>query len=215
MVLKRSSAILLLALITLPQVHAAGPTSPIVFNDRDGITETLVPPPNVGSTGSGSTSNPDQWMKIEFHYAVVPQTAVPYVDAAEFKVWVEARDLYAPNAPAEVGFAVVLTGSLTYINMPAGHDAYGVFYIHPSTLARYSAKGGIEDFDRKFNVHIEASVGGVLSDYYDKIPHDPGGADWFKAPRAVTGLVLRQDQSPFVLADVDRYPAIKLPTQSQ
>ncbi len=34
---------------------------------------------------------------------------------------------------------------------------------------------------------------------------------WFQALKVVPNLVYRQNQSPFLLTDVDRYPAIKLP----
>jgi len=214
-VLKRSFALLLFALLALPQARAAGPTSPIVFNDRDGLTVTLVASPNIGSSSESSqVGNAGQWLKVEFHYSVTPQTATPFVDAAEFKVWIEGRDLYAANAPGDAGVAVVLTGTVTYVNIPAGRDAYGVFYVHPSTLARYSSKEGVEDFDRKFNVHIEADVAGVESDYFDKMK-DPQGPDWYKGPKPVANLVYRKDQSPFVMGDVDHYPAIKLPAPAQ
>ena len=57
---------------------------------------------------------------------------------------------------------------MTYINLPAGRDCYGVFYVHPNTLSRYCGNGTYEDFDRKFNVHVEAYIGGKLVDYIDK-----------------------------------------------
>jgi hypothetical protein len=212
MVLKRSLMLLLPAFFALSQAHAAGPTSPIIFNDRDAITVTMVPPPNVGGGGGGGGSNPDQWLRVEFHYSVVPRTTTPYVDSAEFKIWIEGRDMYAADAPGAAGVAVALTGGVTYVNIPASRDSYGVLYLHPSTLARYSTKEGIEDFERKFNIHMEVSAGGTLSDYIDKNQKDPGGPDWYKALKPVANLVYRQDQSPFLLADVDRYPAIKQAT---
>ena len=45
---------------------------------------------------------------------------------------------------------MALTGSVTYINVAAGRDLYGVFYVHPSTLGRYSSDRGYEEYDRKF-----------------------------------------------------------------
>jgi cytolysin (calcineurin-like family phosphatase) len=93
-----------------------------------------------------------------------------------------------------------------------GKNFYGVFYVHPSTLARYSSGRGYADFDQKFNIHIEAYVGGVLMDAIDK-KKDPMGTDWYKSLRAIPSLVYRQDQCPFIMTDPDRYPAIKLPAE--
>ena len=107
------------------------------------------------------------------------------------------------------GVAVALTGSVTYVNVPAGKDLYGVFYVHPNTLGRYSGDRGYEDFDRKYNIHIEANVGGVLMDAIDK-KKDPSGPTWFQPLIPIANLVYRQDQTPFIIADPDRYPAIKL-----
>jgi hypothetical protein len=182
----------------------------IQFANEEAITTSFVPPPNVGSTsGSGGGDQPN-WLKVEFHFSVNPADArIPWVDSAEFKVWIEGRDLYAANAPAgsTQGVAVCLTGSVTYVNLAAAKDAYGVVYVHPSALSRYCGTGTYDDFDRKFNIHIEANVGGKLVDYYDKRKDVD---KWWTGPTPVPNLVFRQDQSPFVLADVARYPQIKL-----
>jgi hypothetical protein len=134
------------------------------------------------------------------------------LDSVEFKVWIEGLDPLAVNAQGGKGVAVALTGSVTYINVPAGRDIYGVVFVHPTTLGRYSSAGGYEDFDRKFNVHVEASVGGTLMDAIDKKKEkDP---KWFQVLTAVPNLVYRQDQCSFLMFDPDRYPAIKLPAQA-
>ena len=98
-----------------------------------------------------------------------PALTTKFLDSVEFKVWIEGLDLLAKDAPvAGKGVAVSFTGSVTYVNIPQGKDNYGVFYVHPSTLDRYSAGGGADDFDRKFNIHMEAYVGGALMDAIDK-----------------------------------------------
>lgn len=187
----------------------------INFVNEQAIQTSLVQAPQVGSTGGGGNGDVN-WLKVEFHYGVNPEhpDKYPWVDSAQFKVWIEGRDLYAPNAPAG-GFAICLTGDVTYVNLQQARDAWGVFFVSPSTLARYSGSGRVDDFDRKFNIHIEAYVGGKLVDYFNKNPRDPGGNDWFKAPTAVPNLVCRQDQTPFFMSDVTKYPQIKLPSQGQ
>ena len=213
MVLRRQSLVVIfLTLITAPIVFGQAPTSPIEFAKQDGITTSLVPAPNLGGT-SGGSSNPAQWLKVEFHYATTPNLKTKFLDAVQFKIWIEGLDPDAVNSTGGKGVAVGFTGEVTYINIVAGKDVYGVFYVHPSTLARYSSDRGAEDYDRKFNIHLEAYVDGALQDYFNKRPEKD--LDWFKVLKPITGLVFRQDQCPFILADTDRYPAMKLPTQGQ
>ncbi len=194
----------------------AKPPRVILFNDRDGVSSSFVQPPALGSTSGAASDAGGQWLKIEFHFSVNPPPTQksPFVDAAEFKIWVEGRDLYAPNAPGVDGVAVALTGSVTYVNLVAGKDAYGVFYVHPSALTRYSTKNGAqEDFDRRFNIHIEADVAGTPVDVYDKKKEtDPG---WYKPLVPVAGMVMHQDMTPFIAADVSRYPQIKVSNPGQ
>jgi hypothetical protein len=189
-------------------VRAQAPNSPIVFQAPEAITVALVNAPQVGSTeGGGGGSDRAQWLRVEWHYAVSPKGAVPFVDAIEFRVWVEGRDLYATEATTADGIPVALTGTVTYINLPETHDAYGVMYVPPSTLARYGSKAGPTDFAEKFNVHVEAYVGGTKMDLFDKEkPQDP---NWYQSLKAIPNLLYRQDQCPFLLTDTARYPQLK------
>jgi hypothetical protein len=191
------------------------PARIIQFVNEQAITETFIQAPSLGGVGGGS-EDMTQWLKVEFQFSVNPPhpDKYPWVDSAEFKVWIEARDLYAANAPPNStdGVAVCLTGSVTYINLKQTRTAYGVVYVHPATVARYSGSGTTEDFDRKFNVHVEAYVGGKLVDYYDK---HKDSDKWWTLPTAVPDLVFRQDLTPFLVSDVTRYPQLKpLPSGS-
>jgi hypothetical protein len=193
--------------------------SPIAFSNTQAITTSFVQTPIVTpqnyNSSSGTTNRPPQWLKVEFQFGTTAalKPDYPYLDAVEFKIWIEGLDLYAKDAPVPgKGVAVGLTGSVTYVNIASGKNLYGVFYVHPSTLARYSSGRGYADFDQKFNIHIEAYVGGVLMDAIDK-RKDPMGTDWYKSLRAIPSLVYRQDQCPFIMTDPDRYPAIKLPVE--
>jgi len=203
----------LLGIASLPVFSQAPPAAPaagITFSSPGAITVTFVEAPSLGGSGGSSGSGGDtKWLKIEFRYSVTPDKG-DFLDSVEFKIWIEGRDLFAANAPGNDGLAVGLTGSVTYVNVAKTKDGYGVFYVHPSTLARYSTKGGSTDFDRKFDVHVQALVDGKDVDDTDKNKEeDP---TWFQKLTPVTGLVYRQNQSPFMLADQNRYPAIKLST---
>ena len=198
--------------MTAPRLWAQAADSPIVFQGPSAITTTLVDCPTAGQQ-SGSRSDNDQWLKIEWRYQVTPKGPSPYVDTVEFRVWAEGRDLYAPEATSAEGIPVILTGTVTYINLTQNHEAYGVVYIHPSTMARYSSKSGASDFSSKFNVHVEAYVGGAKMDLFDKDkPQDP---TWYQQGKAIPGLLLRQDQCAFMLSDPMRYPQIKPQPGSQ
>jgi hypothetical protein len=189
-------------------------TSPIAFANLDAITVSFVAPPDLGGTGTGSTdADATQWLKVEFHYGTTPNLKTNFLDEVEFRVWIEGLDLLATDAPVKgEGVAVGLTGTVTYINVPANKDIYGSFYVHPSTLSRYTSTRGTSDFEKKFDVHIEAYVGGVLMDAIDKNKGEVAG--WHLKLRPIPNLVYRQNQCPFMISDSSRYPAIKMMSSS-
>ena len=203
--------VLLLTFLAVSAARGQLKTSPIAFANEDAITTTLVAAPNLGgSSDESNSSGPGQWLKVEFHYGTTALVTkdYPYVDEVEFKVWVEGVDPFAANAtqPTGKGVAVALTGSVTYINVPLARDLYGVFYVSSAVLARYSNR--TDDFDRKFDVHIEAYVNGALVDEVNKNKEtDP--LKWFVPLKPIPDLVYRQDQCPFMVSDPDRYPMIK------
>jgi hypothetical protein len=230
MVLKRSCPVLfLLGFAAFQSARGQATNSPsappaweslVAFVNRDAIVTSFVAAPNLGGTdtsGSSSSNTPGQWLKVEFHYGVTPTADMGnFLDEVQFKVIIEGLDPLAPNknAPDGKGVAVGFTGSVTYVNVPAGRDVYGCFYVHPSTIARYSGDLGAEDYDRKFNIHLEAWVNGVQMDYFDK---NKGELDpnWYKALKPIPNLVFRQDQCPFIVSEPDHYPMIKLSTPGQ
>jgi hypothetical protein len=203
---------LVVILLGLACNHAAAQVanSPVVFVNQNAITTTFIQTTNLGGSSSGGSSDSNQWLKVEFHYGVTPAVG-DYLSEVQFKIWIEGLDLQAADAPVPgKGVAVALTGSVTYVNVPRGKDLYGVVYVHPAALGRYNAGGGYQDFDRKFNIHVEADVDGKPVDTFDKNKEqDP---NWYQPLRAVPGLLFLQNQSPFITTDADRYPELKLPS---
>ena len=206
----------LMALPAMAQSQTGQPPLPITFPRDAAVTSTLVKAPNMGNSGS---SGENQWLKVEWHYAVLPYEGQgDFLPEVQFKVWVEGRDMLDKRGKPNEGVAIALTGSVTYINVAKARDGYGVIFIHPSTLARYSnpRAGGLNDFDRKFDIHVEALIDGKSITGANKGREtDP---DWYQAPTAtkaglsaVPNLVYRQDQCPFIIYDPDKYPALKLP----
>jgi len=182
--------------------------SPVVFPDRDAITTSFV---QANNWGGSDRSTGAQWLKIEFHYQVKP-TVGDYEDEIQFNIWVEGRDMLDPTGEPGKGVAVGLTGSVSYVNVIKGRDMYGVVYLHPSTLGRYNGGGGQSDFEKKFNIHVEATVGGQYMDSIDRNKEQDNA--WYKQLKAIPGLLYIQNQSPFITTDPDRYPALKLPKSS-
>lgn len=219
MALKRHFlGLFLLGMVSIPAwSQNPAPDRPVLFNDQYGIVTSFDVAPVVYSASSTVPNNgniDNKWLKVELHYSVTTKPNEPtFLPSVTFKVWIEGRDLFDPQGKPGVGIAVALTGSVTYVNVPSGKDNYGVFYVHPNTLDRYSTTGltgSYTDFDpdsSKFNIHAEAYVGDQLSDYFDKNKED--NLNWFKLLRVVDGLVYRQNQCAFIVDSPDRYPAIK------
>jgi hypothetical protein len=199
--------VLLIGLVSVPVVAQVA-NSPVVFVNQDAVVTSFIQATNMGGN---DRSTAGQWFKVEFHYGVTPAVG-DYLDSVTFKVWVEGRDMFDPQGEAGKGVAVALTGQVTYVNVLKGKDVYGVVYVHPSALGRYSGPGGTSDFDRKFNIHVEADVDGKPVDTFDKNKEtDP---NWYQPLKPVPGLLFLQNQSPFITTDPDRYPELKLPASA-
>lgn len=188
--------------------------SPVKFVNQNAITVTMVDPPSVGQSNT-PRGEAGQWLKIDFQYSVAPQGPKPFLDTVTFNITVEGRDLYAPDSPTAEGVAVGLTGTETYVNVGAGREVHGVFYLHPATMARYATKTGPRDFTSRFNIHIDALVDGKQADYFDLKKDDPQGLGWYKGLRAVPGQVYRQDQCCFIVNDPSFYPQLKIQGAAQ
>ena len=148
-----------LSLIATSVALGQAANSPVAFVNRGSDHNEFCPRNQPWNQFERWLSTPGQWLKVEFHYGTTANLTTKYLDAVQFKIWIEGLDLLAKNAPVPgKGVAVALTGSVNYINVPAGKDLYGVFYVHPNTLGRYSDDRGAENFDRKYNIHLEAYV---------------------------------------------------------
>jgi len=199
----------LVCFLAAPAAFGQVANSPVAFANQDAITTSFVVAPNLAGTAGAAGATDNNWLKVEVHFGTTDNLKTPSLDSVDVKVWIEGRDLQAKNAavPGQ-GITVMLTGSVTYINVPAAKDVYGVFYVHPSTLARYSGDGGYQDFDRKFDIHAKLIVGGAVMDEINK-NKETDLLGWYSKFTVVPNLVLRQDQTPFIIADPDRYPEIK------
>jgi len=215
MELRRHHAIIFfLSILSVPAwSQTPPPDRPVLFNDQDGVSVSFVTAPSLSTSAQATPISGTQWLKVELHYSVTTKPKdPPFLSSVTFNVWIEGRDLYDPQGQAGQGIAVVLTGTATYVNVPSGKDNYAALYVSPNALTRYSTDTGITDFDRKFNIHAEATINGQLSDWYDRKKED--NPNWYKLPRVVDGLVYRANQCSFIVDSPDRYPTLSLEENS-
>ncbi len=189
------------------------------------IVSDLVDPPNLGAfssnpytnQSSGNSQRNKKWLRVEFTYDVNPPQTNPnveaqYLDEATFKVWIEARDYADPRAASQgQGLPVAFVGSVTYVNLYKGKGQFGAVFLHPATVERYGGpNNGIQNFmaTDKYDVHVEASVGGQPICGLDRLKET--SQTWYQQLKPLNGLVYNKDQTPFIVFEPERYPAIKL-----
>lgn len=193
----RVSLILLLTTLlacSFSQVRAA--EDPVIFFDK--VESEFVSPDKWGPTRPGGSSRPAKWVLIEFNYTVTPANKAEYVDEVQFKANIEGDSATKEDRTQT---PVMLTAEVTYMMVPAG-KGFGSFYISPDVAARYHLTENLS----KFNINIQAFVGGQKVDAKDKKRDEE---NWYSKYPTVAGLVLTKVQSPFILNDADRYPTIK------
>jgi hypothetical protein len=158
----------------------------------------------------GATSSDKKWLEVEFKYACMPEELADlkskrgvYLDEVQFKIYIEGIIPYEPNG--DEGDPVLLVGEATYVNIPAGKENYGVFYVHPDTIGRYGGQANFEKSAR--NIRVEAYVKGQLVDVIQKKDEEDEG--WINPLKRINHLVYTKEESPFRLVDIGRYPAEK------
>lgn len=160
-------------------------------------------PPNVGAKGLPRARSPKNWMIVNFNYESFPYEGQDFLDEITFKVYIEGAE--KEDAKDRDGVTVVLTGEVTYINIPAGKDINGVFFVNADAVERYD----IERKTNTFNIRVEAMEKGKLADFVEKNRREDS-EDWFTAYGKKEGLVLNQNQSPWVSSSVSAFPQIKM-----
>ncbi|MCS7063847.1 MAG: hypothetical protein NZM04_07385 [Methylacidiphilales bacterium] len=158
----------------------------------------------------GTAPTESKWMEVEFKYACMPPEALDlnskkgiYLDEAQFKIYIEGINPDEPNS--DQGEPILLVGEVTYINIPAGKENYGVFYVHPNTIGRYGGQATFEKSNK--NIRIEAYINGQLVDVIQKKEEDDDG--WINPIKRVNHQVYTKEESPFRLVNISRYPAEK------
>ena len=207
----RHLVVLLLGLAAGP-VMAQVANSPVVFVNQNAIVTSFVQTTNLGG-GSGGSGDNSQWLKVEFHYSVTPAVG-DYLPRSSSRFGWKASTCSRPTRRSRARALRWRSPvrSLTSMSSRA-RTVTALFMFIPRLSDATVPGGGYQDFDRKFNIHVEADVDGKAVDVFDKNKEtDP---NWYQPLRPIPGLLYLQNQSPFISADPDRYPALKLPASDK
>jgi hypothetical protein len=192
--------------------------------------ELVTVPDSVGSGGRAIPTGADtkasqegRWLRIDVPFA----TAKKITPEIKFRFYLEGYEVAeGEKGGRDTEKFVVLTGEVTYRDVPRGSKHYAGMFLPPSSTFRYAGlkpNGETDWSTRKMNLRVEAMDGGVpVKEFLDfqsdkeKGPSGRGGKkdpDWHKSPEAVeiSSALLPVTQTPFWPKDYKRYPQIKQP----
>lgn len=145
----------------------------------------------------------------------------------KFKFYLEGYEgIEGEKGGKETEKFVVLTGEVTYRDVPKGSKHYAGMFLPPSSALRFAGtkpNGETDWSSRKMNLKVEALDQGTaveepldLQGDKDKGLSGRGGKkdpDWQKSADAqeVSGALLAITETPFWPKDYKRYPQIKKP----
>ena len=195
----RVLAVMVLASAVFPSLHAQD--SAVKFDDK--LEIEFGAPPDLAASALPRAKKTKNWMVINFTYESFPYEGSDYLDEITFKVYIEGRQ--KKDTRDREGDPIVLTGEVTYINIPAGRDQYGVVFVHYDAVERYM----IETKSTQLNVRVEAYEKGKLADQVEKNSREENDK-WVSAYPGKSGLVLNQSQTPWACSGSAAFPQIKL-----
>jgi hypothetical protein len=170
--------------------------SKVLYSQKSGATRSM----SMGLTGNAGYSKDVTWGKIEVDYT----NSVEWADEVEVKLYAllesskqEKNEGYAREQKASP--YTMLTGNVTYVNVPQGKENKAVLFIHPYALKRY---GELKQ------IHVEVSYKGVVVSKMDqsflstKEKRDVNLKDWWTRVSPVPGQILPHTRTPFMF-DLD------------
>ena len=192
--------------------------------------ELVTVPDSVGSggkpasTGADAKSSPEgRWLRVDVPFA----TEKRITPEVKLKFFLEGYEVVEGEKGAKDSEKfVVLTGEVTYRDVPKGAKHYAGVFLPPSSTFRYAGlkpNGEADWSGRKMNLRIEAIDQGTpveeifqLQAERETGPSGRGGKkdpDWHKAADAqeVARALLPITETPFWPKDYKRYPQLKKP----
>lgn len=192
--------------------------------------ELVSVPDSVGSGGKpaptgadAKTSQEGRWLRIDVPFS----TEKKVTPEVKFKFYLEGYEGVEPEGGGkETEKFVVLTGEVTYRDVPKGSKHFAGMFLPPASALRFAGtkSNGESDWSsRKMNLRVEAlDQGNPVEEFFDlqadkeKGLSGRGGKkdpDWHKAADAqeVTGALLPITETPFWPKDYKRYSQLKKP----
>ena len=192
--------------------------------------ELVTVPDSVGSGGKPAPTGADakmsqegRWLRIDVPFA----TEKRITPEVKFKFFLEGYEVVEGEKGAkDTERYVVLTGEVTYRDVPKGVKHYAGMFLPPASTLRFAGlkpNGEADWSGRKMNLRVEATDQGTpVEEFFDlqgdreKGLSGRGGKkdpDWHKAADAqeVTGALLTVTETPFWPKDYKRYPQLKKP----
>lgn len=192
--------------------------------------ELVTVPDSVGTGGKPAPTGADakssqegRWLRIDVPFA----TEKKITPEVKFKFFLEGYEVVEGEKGAkDVEKFVVLTGEVTYRDVPKGAKHYAGMFLPPASTLRFAGlkpNGEADWSGRKMNLRVEASDRGTpVEEFFDlqgdrdKGLSGRGGKkdpEWHKAADAqeVTGGLLPITETPFWPKDYKRYPQLKKP----
>ena len=130
----------------------------------------------------------ERWLRIDVQFSSVSD----YTDELTFKYYVAIN-------------GKVLSGEVTHVNILAGREHWSVMYLPPHALAQ-SLQGRPASTSLMENIAVQLVQKGEVKDELSLARAKP---QWFADFPAVTGLLLRKDETPFAPLFSDFYEQIK------
>lgn len=192
--------------------------------------ELVSVPDSVGSGGKPAPTGADtkssqegRWLRIDVPFA----TEKKITPEIKMKFYLEGYEVAEGEKGAkDTEKFVVLTGDVSYRDVPKGAKHYAGMFLPPASTFRYAGlkPNGEADWSaRKMNLRVEAVDQGTpvqeifdLQGDRDKGLSGRGGKkdpDWHKSADAqeVVGALLPVTETPFWPKDYKRYPQLKKP----
>lgn len=232
--MKQSGAILVVitgvAFLLPVAAQKKEPTNVSFGKTQDLEIELVTVPDSVGSGGKPAATGADvrtspegRWLRIDVPFA----TEKNFTPEVKFKFFLEGYEVVKGETGGKDSEKfVVLTGEVSYRDVPKGARHYAGMFLPPSSTLRFAGQkpNGEADWSgRKMNLRVEAIDQGVAVEEYFDLQADRekglsgrGGKkdpDWHKSADAqeVTGALLPVTATPFWPKDYKRYPQSKLP----
>lgn len=205
------------------------PIPNVTFGKAQDLEIELVSvPDSVGSGGKPAPAGIDsrasqegRWLRIDVPFATEKKIS-PEI---KFRFFLEAYEVVEGEKGAkDTERFVVLTGDVTYRDVPRGNKHHAGIFLPPASTLRFAGlkpNGEADWSNRKLNLRVEATDQGVPVEEIFDLQGDKekglsgrGGKkdpEWHKSPDAqeVSGALLPVTETPFWPKDYKRYPQPK------